>query len=504
MSKKLTTRIWILIIVLALSFLAMFGLPPSFLEKGVLITSIEQNSTAFEQGLKQGQVIKSINGNAIENIDDYYDFVQSNFPFDSEEKIIIKTKESEAILFIKNAPPILVSEIPATKIKTGLDLAGGARALVKAKNKELSSKEVNNLVEITSNRFNVYGISDIKISPVSDLSGNHFMLIEIAGATPDDLQKLVEQQGEFEAKIGNKTVFIGGEKDIASVSNDARTSRISCPSGSNYCNFQFAITLSPAAAERHAKITNNLETNESNPEYLEKPLDLYVDQKLVSSLQISQSLKGRVTTQISISGSERGENTEEAYASAQEEMKRLKTVLKTGSLPYKLEVVKLDTISPTLGKNFVRIIIIAGIVALIAASIIVFIRYKNIKSSLALVVASLSEIVIILGIASMIDWNLDLASIAGVLATVGTGFDDMIIILDESKNKFTLSLKQKLKRAFTIIMGAYFTAVVSLLPLLWAGAGLLKGFAITTIIGISVGVFITRPAFSDFIKKIEK
>ena len=115
-----------------------------------------------------------------------------------------------------------------------------------------------------------------------------------------------------------------------------------------------------------------------------------------------------------------------------------------------------------------------------------------------------SEVIIILGIASLIKWNLDLASIAGILATIGTGFDDQIVILDEAKQKTILSLKQRLKRAFTIIMGAYFTAVVSLIPLLWAGAGLFKGFAITTIIGISVGVFITRPAFSQVIKKIEK
>jgi len=43
-----------------------------------------------------------------------------------------------------------------------------------------------------------------------------------------------------------------------------------------------------------------------------------------------------------------------------------------------------------------------------------------------------------------------------------------------------------------------------LLPLIWAGAGLLRGFAITTIIGISVGVFITRPAFSDVVKSVEE
>jgi len=67
-----------------------------------------------------------------------------------------------------------------------------------------------------------------------------------------------------------------------------------------------------------------------------------------------------------------------------------------------------------------------------------------------------------------------------------------------------LSLKQRLKLAFAIILGAYFTVVVSMLPLLWAGAGLLKGFAFTTLIGITAGVFITRPAFSDMIRKMEE
>ena len=118
------------------------------------------------------------------------------------------------------------------------------------------------------------------------------------------------------------------------------------------------------------------------------------------------------------------------------------------------------------------------------------------------VLFSFSEVIIILGIASLIQWNLDLASIAGILATIGTGFDDQIVILDEAKQKTILSLKQRLKRAFAIIMGAYFTALVSLLPLIWAGAGLFKGFAITTIIGISIGVFITRPAFSEVIRRI--
>jgi preprotein translocase subunit SecD len=56
--------------------------------------------------------------------------------------------------------------------------------------------------------------------------------------------------------------------------------------------------------------------------------------------------------------------------------------------------------------------------------------------------------------------------------------------------------KDRIKNAFFIIMASYFTMVVAMIPLLSAGAGLLKGFAITTILGVSIGVFITRPAFA--------
>jgi preprotein translocase subunit SecD len=275
-------------------------------------------------------------------------------------------------------------------------------------------------------------------------------------------------------------------------------------SGGYVSKFEFGITLSADAAQKHAEITKSLGTNSTNPGYLEKPLDLYLDDNLVESLMISEDLKGRVTTQISISGSGSGETQEDAVKAAEEEMHKLQTILITGSLPYKLEIVKLDTISPVLGDEFTGTILIAGIVALLSASLIVFIRYRKIKSSLALILISFSEVIIILGVASVIEWNLDLPSIAGILAAIGTGFDDQIVILDEARGEKFLSIKQRLKRAFAIILGAYFTAAVSILPLLWAGAGLLKGFAFTTLIGISIGVFITRPAFSDIVKKIEK
>jgi preprotein translocase subunit SecD len=456
--------------------------------------------------LRQGQIITSIDGKTISNINDYSDILQKKFPSVENTKTIIETKQGiEVILFSKGAPNITISTIPKTNLQLGLDLVGGSRALVKAQNVSLSQAELQDLVDTTKNRLNVYGLSDIKVSPVSDLSGNRFMLVEIAGATPKDLSNLLEQQGKFEAKIGNETVFIGGEKDIASVSRNAQDSRISCTSsGGNVCNFIFSVTLSPDAARRQAEITKTLGINSSNLGYLGKPLDLYVDDKFVESLLISKDLKGVVETQISISGSKQGDDADSAYKNAQDEMKRLQTILKTGSLPYQLEIVKLDTISPILGKNFISTIFLAGLVAILSVALVIFVRYRKFVSSIAILVISLSEIIIILGVAALIQWNLDLLSIAGILATIGTGIDSQIVILDEAKQKTFLSVKEKLKRAFKIILGSYFTALVSLLPLIWAGAGLLKGFVFTTVIGMSIGVLITRPAFTSIVRYIEE
>ncbi len=503
--KKIGLRLWILIIALALSLLAI---SPSF-ESGVVVKSVEKNSTLFNEGLRQEMIIKGINNQEVKSVEDYTKIISEiYFQQDNFTKIIFQTKEQEIIAFTDKSPEIVVGEIPKTRIKTGLDLSGGARALVKPENVSLSSSQISDLISVTEQRFNIYGLSDVNIRPITDLEGNNFMLVEIAGATPDELEELVGEQGKFEAKIGDETVFRGGEKDITSVCrNDATCARIERCSQTEegyVCQFSFTIYLSEQAAEKHAKITENLSVNTTTGQgrYLEKKLDLYLDDEKVDSLLISENLKGRVTTQISISGSGQGTNQEQAYNQAVADMNKLQTVLITGSLPYKLEIVKLDTISPVLGKQFINYLLLAGVASLLAVSLIVMIRYRRLKSSLALLFTAFSEIIIILGVAALIGWNLDLASIAGILTVIGTGVDQQIILIDESKGK-EKGIVQKIKRALSIIIGAYFTSLAALIPIYWAGAGLLRGFAVTTIIGITAGVLITRPAFADLLKKIE-
>ncbi|MBU0907321.1 MAG: hypothetical protein KKE05_04140 [Nanoarchaeota archaeon] len=498
---KIGFRLWVLIIVLALSILAI---SPSF-KTGVLVTSIEKNSSSFEAGLRQGEVIKQINGKEIMGVEDYSTVVNDLFTDGKEKRIDIVTEENSITFLTNQTPQITVSEVPNSKIQTGLDLRGGARALVKP-DVPITDDQLQDLVAISRNRFNVYGLSDVNIKGVSDLSGDSFMLVEVAGATPKDLEQLISQQGKFEAKVGNITVFEGGNKDISDVCrNDATCSGIRecfAAQGGYACNFAFVIYLREEAAQKHANITSQLSLDDTG-KYLNESLYLYVDGTEVDSLLIGSSLRGQATTEIQIQGSGTGATREDAIKDARANMNRLQTILLTGSLPYKLEIVKLDTISPVLGQEFIHSILIAAVSAIVVVSLVIFVRYRRIKASLALLLTSFSELIIILGVAAMIRWNLDLPSIAGILATIGTGVDQQIIILDEAGRSKQLSIKERIKRASGIILSAYLTLVAAMIPLYWAGAGLFKGFALTTIIGVTAGVLITRPAFAEMIRRVE-
>ncbi|MEK6908480.1 MAG: hypothetical protein AABX23_00325 [Nanoarchaeota archaeon] len=500
---KLTFRIWILIISLVL---ALLMISPTFKE-GIIIKNVDKDSKAYDSGLRSGMILKNINSEEIKSLKEY-SLVSSGFLSNNEEKRISITTEEDSFVFLdSNISSITVGKLPKSNIKTGLDLSGGARALVKPVNGTLTDLEVSDLVEITNQRLNVFGLTDLTIRSVKDLAGNNFMLVEVAGASREDIADLVAKQGNFEAKIGNQTVFRGGEQDITHVFRDATQSAVYQPEslgdGTYLSRFTFTITLSPEAAQRHADITNSISIDpNSGGQYLSENLTLVLDGEIVDELRISSGLKGQVTTQISIQGSGTGTTPEIATSEARAQMHKLQTLLLTGSIPYQLEIVKLDTISPSLGEQFTKTIIILGLTVFLIVSLVLFVKYRKIKITLAVILTMFSEAFITLGIAALLRWNLDAASIAGIIAGLGLGVNDQIVIIDESRSKDNSSMKEKIKKALFVVVGAFFTIIAAMLPLFWAGAGLLRGFAFTTIIGITVGILITRPAFADIIRKI--
>jgi preprotein translocase subunit SecD len=518
-TKKLfkKARIWILLFFLLVSFIAI---NPQFSKEGVAIKGVEPDSVANLAGIEPPsketsptnyERILEINGEKVSNLEDYSEItsqimLEETLTIKTDKQIYSLTKSTEEI-------GLIVQEVPDNNIRKGLDLQGGTRVLLKPET-EITDNQRNELIQVMGYRLNTYGLSDVEIRKSDDLLGNKYILVEIAGATKQEVSDLIASQGNFEAKIGNETVFRGGKEDITFVCrNDGTCSGVSqCstdPSGQEFCRFEFVIHLSPNSAKKHADVTSQLEiiSSESGQQILEKPIDFYLDGVLVDSLNIDSDLKGVEAGQIQISGPGYGETRQEAIQDAQQQMNKLQTILLTGSFPFKLEIVKLDTISPTLGSSFVNNSIKVGILAILAVSVVVFIRYRKLKIAIPMIIASLAEVTIILGFAALAKYNLDMAAIAGIIAAVGTGVDDQIVIIDEVLSKsytFAASWKQRLKKAFFIIMAAYFTTFAAMLPLFRAGAGLIRGFALITIIGISIGVFITRPAFAAMIENLIK
>ncbi|MDP3764994.1 MAG: hypothetical protein Q8R04_00625 [Nanoarchaeota archaeon] len=570
--KKLITN-WRVILLAIFILVSLIAIHPT-LSKGVAIRSVLTNSSASIAGIPQPkpnilpvlrEKIISINNVPINDVEGYYKYIPTVGPNrsmqikttrgayklitkekfetvqlnETEEKTTTETVErnatingtthiiNETITKTITVPKtkqislgtedlgLRVYEAPKTNIRKGLDLQGGTRVLLQPETK-LNKFDLSVLIDNMKERLNVYGLSDIVIRDAGDLSGNQYIIVEIAGATEEEIKDLLARQGKFEARIGNKTVFRGGQ-DIVYVARSANEAGIDPTAGCNpsgpqwFCRFRFAITLSQEAAQRQADTTKNLaviyDSISGRSDYLSEKLELYLDDKKVDELNIGADLKGEAVTQIAISGSGVGANNQEAIFNSLQNMKRLQTILITGSLPVKLNIVKTDAISPVLGEGFVKNAILMSLLAIVSVAIVIGIRYRKMLIAIPILITMLSEVIILLGVAAFIGWNIDLAAIAGILVAIGTGVDDQIVITDETLKGQTATVynwREKVKRAFVIIMLAYLTVVVAMIPLIFAGAGLLKGFAITTIIGVTIGVFVTRPAYSAFVEVMFK
>ncbi len=538
MKLKETLLKWKVLLLLFFIIASLLMIQPFFFKEGVAIRSIEKYSPAAAAGMHSPsgkdkpmfrEIIVKINGQDIAGLDDYAAATQN---FSEGDVVRIETKSRYTYEHDKRKMHIFAQDImytlfynettglgieayeaPTSNLKKGLDIQGGTRVLLQPENK-VSQEDISLIIQNLQQRLNVYGLSDLVITEAKDLNGNQYILIEIAGVTQEEIQQLIASQGKFEAKIGNDTVFNGGN-DITYVCRSAECSFVVDPrrpctgslSSGYMCSFSFSISLSQEAADRQAALTAEIPLS-TEGDYLIEDLDLYLDDELVDTLKIGSDLKGRAVTDIAISGPGIGATYQEAVQDSALNMKKLQTILITGSLPVKLNVVKIDTISPVVGEEFIKNILLVMVYAILAVGVVLGIRYRHGAIIALIMLTMVAEVVIILGVASFIGWNLDLVSIAGILVAVGTGVDHQIVITDEvfgrKRKELILSWKEKLKRAFVIIMAAYFTTVVAMLPLFWAGAGALKGFALTSILGVTIGVFITRPAFAVLVEAVLK
>lgn len=503
-------RLMLLFILIIASFVAIH---PNFNARGVVITSARDPAPSEVSG----QLLVSMNGAAINSVQDFATASENLKEGDAVRLTVLKEKfpftyQSEEIYpFLatqKNNSTYLglqVKALDASKVTFGIELSGGTKLILKPA-ENITSVEYDNVLDILRRRLDLFGVKGAVITTVTDLKGEKFIQVELASVTNEQAVDLISKEGKFEAKIANQTVFNGLDIIDVCLSSGAQCAYRILPldsgGGSVVWEFLFGISLSEKAANSFAEQTLLLGENGTGTNcYLNSTLDFFIDDELIdgASLGIPCDLKGKVITDPTITG--RRATQEEA----QSEMRYLQSILQSRSLPVKMQILSAESVSPVQGKLFIENVFFVFILSILIVDVVVALKYRDPKMVLITVFISLSEIFVTLGIAAGINWTLDIASIAGIIASVGTGISDQIIVLDEVQSGHKEeSVKRRISTAFFVVIASYFVSVASMTPLFFAGAGLLRGFAVTTIIGISVGVLITRPAFAELIKMVKK
>ncbi len=524
--KNYKVLLWVFFVVLAV---ALIGINPD--PQGYKVTGVKGNAS----DLKLGTVIYEINGEKVAQdvLDRNYDGI-----------VKLSTDKGAVFLRINGTLGIAADQVQATNLRFGLDIKGGIHALVKLND---SSLETANQVKSTlQTRINVFGLKET-VFKIVNVNGQNFIDISISGGNLQELVDLLQAQGRFEGRIdfsasslnldnkynitvndtgasigniflkpgqaavidgmgftyngrngnrANLTALVFTSTDKIQVFFDPQRSRIE-NTGSGF-QWSFGIQISPESAARFAKVTRNMA---SVGGYLDGRISLYLDDNLIDTLSISSTLKSKAETEISISGG--AASMQEAVAVRS----KLQAILRSGALPTSIEVLSTDTISPTLGADFLKSALLAGLAAIIGVVVIVLARYRRMKLVIPMVATALSEVVIIVGLATGLGWTIDLPAIAAMIATVGTGINAQIIIIDQALrggDEHLESLSEKFKRAFFIIFGSAGTMIAAMLPMFFSGLELLRGFAIVTVIGVLTGVLIARPAFSVIVEKFLK
>jgi preprotein translocase subunit SecD len=356
--------------------------------------------------------------------------------------------------------------------------------------KEGVSTETRDLTKsILSDKLNSFGLKDIPVRTV----GGDYILIDFAGIDLATAKEIAEKPGKFEIRIqttGNETQHVLYGNSIVNVGIP----------GFSDNQWHTPFTLNEEGAKALQKVA--LDTGAiDNPE--EHYLNMYLDQVKVYGAPLSPSAASKLR-EAPIYSWEASTGSDEA---AKTEAKALQVHLRSGALPVNVVLVGSGHVDAGLGAQFKTEAVLAGLISLIAVATVVYFRYKRPEILVPMVGTSISEVIMILGVAALINWQLDLASIAGIIASIGTGIDHLIIITDEVLYEGKLPSTKKvfssrIGKAFVIILGAASTNVIAMSPLVVMGFGTLKGFAITTIIGVFIGVIVARPVYGVVIKEL--
>ncbi len=194
------------------------------------------------------------------------------------------------------------------------------------------------------------------------------------------------------------------------------------------------------------------------------------------------------------------------------EAKDLANILKSGKLPAPARILNEEIVGPSLGHESIN----AGLSSFIIAFFVILLYmvfYYN-KAGFVADIALIANIFFIIGVLASLGAALTLPGIAGIVLTIGMSVDANVLIYERIREELKagkglkLAINDGYKNAYSAIIDANVTTLLTGVVLYTFGTGPIKGFATTLVIGILTSlfaaIFLTRLIFTWLLDKNKK
>lgn len=214
-------------------------------------------------------------------------------------------------------------------------------------------------------------------------------------------------------------------------------------------------------------------------ENIGSPILIMLDNSIISAPTVNTAITDGTAV---ISGGFTAESAEE-----------LASLIRSGSLPFELKILEMNTIGATLGANALSSSILGGAVGVTLVLLAMLFLYK--ASGFAASVALFIYICLMLILLNGLNVTLTLQGIAGIILSIGMAVDANVIIFERIREELRsgrtlkLAIDKGFSRAFPAIIDSNITTLIAGIVLYWLGSGSIKGFAQTLMIGIVLSMF---------------
>ncbi len=187
-----------------------------------------------------------------------------------------------------------------------------------------------------------------------------------------------------------------------------------------------------------------------------------------------------------------------------EEAKVLARRLQAGALPVGIKLIAQQTVGPTLGADSLTKSLSAGLYGFLFVALFMILLYRlpGLVSILALVLyAALSAAAF-----KLIPITLTLAGIAGFILSLGIAVDANVLVFERLKEELKLgksllvALEESFRRAWPSIRDGHVTVLISCIVLYGFSSSVIRGFALTLVVGTLISLFTAIVATRTFLR----